>query len=114
MPVCLARLPPAAEKTEESSLALLDGIVQEMWSDISAPIFFLGLSVARPSTIGPSRPQSQSPSGGMDPPVTFFEKGLFAALLPSLSSLPYCLRLLSEPSRPSPPLRFLSALPSVA
>ena len=49
LPACpsasLACLPPAAEKTEESSLALLDGIVQEMWSDISAPIFFLGLSV---------------------------------------------------------------------
>ena len=59
MPVCLARLPPAAEKTEESSLALLDGIVQEMWSDISAPIFF-------PWSVHLTRSRSRRREGGRE------------------------------------------------
>ena len=38
----------------------------------------------------------------MDPPVTFFEKGLFAALLPSLP--PFLIVSASFPSPAAPPL----------
>ena len=54
------------------------------------------LTVARPPP--PVHLTRSRREGGMDPPVTFFEKGLFAALLPFL------IVSASFPSPPAPPL----------